>query len=237
MIENRIAVILPVRDFGTDRHKRLIRCLDSYREMTEGLSDVYVLHDDDECHIYEPLLKKYPEIKSLCIKSGINLMEKINVHAVDIANKYKYLGFVGDDIVFRTKWEKKFIQYLSEFERVMVYANDLVWQDGALATHPFITSNMVRALGFFGCPAVGHHFFDNYWMEMLKRVGSTQFMPFVIMEHFHPVVGKELQDSAYHQIESKFDDNHSKYLEYMTNSFESDVKKVLMYKKEQNEKN
>ncbi len=231
-MQDRIAVILPVRDFGTDRHKRLIRCLDSYREMTEGLSDVYVLHDDDECHIYDPLLKKYPEINNLCVKTGINLMQKINVHALDIANKYKYVGFIGDDIVFRTKWEKKFIQYLSEFKNVMVYANDLVWQDGALATHPFVTSNMIRALGFFGCPGVGHHFFDNYWMEMLKRVGVIQFMPLVIMEHFHPVVGKESEDSAYEQIESKYHENHAKYLNYMANNFESDVKKVLNYREE-----
>ena len=108
-MQDRIAVILPVRDFGTDRHKRLIRCLDSYREMTEGLSDVYVLHDNDECHIYDPLLDEYPEINNLCVKSEINLMQKINVHALDIANEYKYVGFIGDDIVFKTKWEKHYM--------------------------------------------------------------------------------------------------------------------------------
>jgi len=236
-MENKIAVILPVRDFGINRHKRLIRCLDSYMEMREGLSDVYVLHDDDECHIYEPLLKEYPEVKSLCIKSGINLMEKINVHALSIANEYKYVGFIGDDIVFRNKWEKEFIESLSKSRYALVYANDLVHRKGELATHPFITSNMIKAVGFFGCPAVGHHYFDNYWMDMLKRVGEIHFMNSIIMEHFHPFAGKEIQDSAYVQIESKFYENKVNYITYMRFNFEFDVQKVLNYKEEENETN
>lgn len=228
-MQNKIAIVLPVRNFGTKRYQRLPRCLDSYLEMTEGLSDVYVLHDDDECEIYDPILANYPSINNLCIKSGITLMEKINVHALDIANNYKYVGFIGDDIVFRTKWENEFVSWLSTEKYALAYANDLIHTNGGLATHPFITSNLIKAVGFYGCPAVGHHYFDNYWMQVVGRVGTLKFFPETIMEHIHPIAGKAEADILFHTIESKLRENRSNFLQYMQNNFENDITKVINY--------
>lgn len=229
-MQNRIAIVLPVRNFGTERYKRLARCLDSYAEFTDGHSDVFVLHDDDECDIYDPILKKYPNVKNLCVKSGINLMQKMNIHAMDIANEYKYMGFIGDDIVFRTKWEEKFIEGLSAHKFSLVFANDLMYTKGEHVTHPFITTNMVRAVGFFGCPAVGHHFFDNYWMDMIRRVGFQKFYASIIMEHFHPLMYKAEKDAGFKEIESKLYENYDGYKAYIADKhFEADVQKVLAY--------
>jgi hypothetical protein len=88
---------------------------------------------------------------------------------------------------------------------------------------------MIRALGFFGCPAVGHHYFDNYWESMASTVGTRKFFPQIIMEHMHPIVGKAPQDEMFHKIESKFEENYLKFNEYMKKNFENDVKKVLAY--------
>jgi hypothetical protein len=229
-MQDRIAIFLPVRNFGTERYKRLIRCLDSYNEFTDGYSDVFVIHDNDECNIYDPIVANYPNVKTLCVQSGITLMQKINIHAMDIANEYKYMGFIGDDIVFRTKWEREFIDALSSHKFVLAYGNDLMYTRGDLATHPFITSNMFRALGFFGCPAVGHHYFDNYWMDMIQCVGLKKFLPSVIMEHMHPAMNKEEPDDGYITIESKFYENNVNYKMYIKDKhFENDVNKVLAY--------
>jgi hypothetical protein len=229
-MQNRIAVVLPVRNFGTGRYTRLIRCLNSYNEFTDGLSDVFVLHDDDECAIYDPILANYPNIKNICTPSGISLMEKINIPAMDIANEYKYIGFIGDDIVFRTKWEQQFIDALSSNKFVLAFANDLMYTKGDHATHPFITTNLIKAVGFFGCPVVTHHYFDNYWMDMVKIVGTVKFLPSVIMEHFHPAMHKEIKDAGYKEIESKFESNFYKYKAYIEEKhFERDVEKVRSY--------
>jgi hypothetical protein len=153
-------------------------------------------------------------------------MEKINVPALEIANKYKYVGFIGDDIIFKTKWELKFIDFLSKQKFGLAFANDLIHTAGTLPTHPFITSNLIKALGFFGCPGVGHHYFDNYWMEVINRVGTKQFFPEIIMEHLHPVVGKEKQDALYNLIEAKFSENYQNYKNYKINHFENDISKI-----------
>lgn len=226
-MKDRIAIILPVRDGGVQRHTRITKCLDSYKQMTEGLSDIYILHDDDECHIYDPILKNYPEIKNYCTKSGITLMEKLNVHAMGIANEYKYIGFIGDDIIFRTRWEKEFLDWLSTQKYALAFANDLLHTTGELATHPFITSNMIRGVGFYGLPAVTHHFFDNYWMKVVNKIGEIKFFDNIIMEHMHPIVNKAPKDSMYHKIEDDLERNHAKYLIYMTKNFDSDIKKIL----------
>lgn len=226
-MQEKIAIILPVRNFKTERYKRISRCLDSYYEFTEGLSDIFLLHDDDECDIYDPILNNYPNVKNICIKSGITLMEKINVHALEIANEYNYMGFIGDDIVFRTKWESEFIKVLSSSSCNLVYGNDLMYQKGEHATHPFITSNMVKAIGFFGLPVVNHHYFDNYWIEMVKRVGKTTFLPKVIMEHFHPVMNKAEKDAGFFEIESNFRNNFDNFRKYFDDGhFDKDVDKV-----------
>jgi SAM-dependent methyltransferase len=230
-MQDKIAIILPVRNGGAERYKRITRCLDSYRQVTQGLSDIYLLHDKDECHIYDPIMEKYPEVINYCMPTGLTLVEKINVHALDIASKYKYIGFIGDDIVFRTLWEGQFVSWLSKQKYALAFANDLVHTTGGLPTHPFVTSNMVTTLGFFGCPAVGHHYLDNFWMDIARQVGEVKFFSEIIMEHFHPVVGKAPEDQMYHEIESKFEENNLKYREYKKNEFWNDVAKFKKVEK------
>jgi hypothetical protein len=225
-MQNKIAILLPVRNFGTKRYERLIRCLDSYYQMTEKLSDVFVLYDDDEEDIYKPILEKYDWVKSICIPSGITLVEKINIPAPDLAKEYRYIGFIGDDIVFKTRWESEFINFLSKQKYGLAYANDLLHTTGELATHPFLTSNLVTILGFFGCPAVGHHFLDDYWMQVFKKVGEKRFFPHIIMEHMHPAAQKEQEDELYVKIESKFDENREKFREYLSDLFIDDILKL-----------
>lgn len=229
-MENKIAIVLPVRNFGTQRYERLPRCLDSFFDMTENLADVFVLHDDNECDIYDPILAKYPSVNNLCIKSGLTLMEKINVPALDIANKYKYVGFIGDDIVFKTKWESEFINFLSSVKYGLAFANESSENAGTLAAHPFITSNMIKAVGFFGCPVVTHHYFDNYWQEITLTVGEVKYFENIIMEHRHPGMYKDVMDKLYRKIENDYEINKHNYALYKKIEILNDIKKIKDYK-------
>jgi hypothetical protein len=224
-MQDKIAIVLPVKDGGLGRHNRLIRCLASYKEMTEGLSDIHLLHDEDECDIYHPIAEQYPEIINYCIPTGISLMQKINVHALDIANKYKYVGFIGDDIVFKTIFESPFIQQLSSVDYGMVYGNDLVWE-GKLATHPIITSNAITAVGFFGCPAVEHNYFDNYWHIIFSNLGKSVYFPGIIMEHIHPINNKEEKDEIYYNIRRKMNTDEIKFERYKQTNLHEDLNKI-----------
>lgn len=224
-MQDKIAIVLPVRDGGLGRYKRLVRCLASYINMTEGLSDIHLLHDEDECDIYHPIAENRPEVINYCIPTGLTLMQKINVHALEIASKYKYVGFVGDDIVFKTPFEKNFIEYLSSVKYGMIYGNDLVWKD-KLATHPFITSNAITAVGFFGCPVVQHNFFDNYWHMVFGSLGYAKYSKEVVMEHMHPIVGKEISDEITKKISDKQDQDGINFTRYLQTKLSEDVEKI-----------
>jgi hypothetical protein len=227
-MENKIAIVLPVRDGGLGRHARLSRCLKSYYEMTEGLSDIHLLHDEDECNIYHPIAEQYPQIINYCIPAGITLMQKINVHALDIASKYKYVGFIGDDIVFKTIFESKLIEYLSSVTHGMAYGDDAFWK-GKLPTHPFITSKTILAVGFFGCPAVEHNYFDNYWSHVFNELKTFKYFPEILIEHFHPITNKENPDRIYYEIWNRMKTDEQKFITYILNNFTIDIEKIKSY--------
>jgi hypothetical protein len=156
-------------------------------------------------------------------------MEKINVPALDIANKYKYVGFIGDDITFETKWESEFINFLSSVKYGLAFANENSQNSGSLAAHPFITSNMIKAVGFFGCPAVTHHYFDNYWQDMVLTVGNLKYFPNIVMEHRHPLFYKDIKDALFVEIEKNFELNRNNYYNYRQGPMLEDVRKIREY--------
>jgi hypothetical protein len=220
---DKIAIILPVRDGGTGRSERLKKCLDSYKDFTQNLSDVFILVDEDDVEKYK-FLNNY-DVEVLVVPHPKTLMEKINYYALDISSKYKYVGFVGDDIIFKMHWESEFFKFLSSVDFGLAYANDLI-QDGRVPTHPFITSNMINALGFFGCPAVNHNFFDNYWLDMVRLVGDVKYFNEIIMEHNHQSLDNNLKDKIYFEIFNSVEKDLMAYREYMHKNTVSDAKKI-----------
>jgi beta-1,4-mannosyl-glycoprotein beta-1,4-N-acetylglucosaminyltransferase len=220
-----IGVILPFRDGGTGRTAQLVEALSSWKKQTEGLSDVYVITDDDETIGHPALLESFSDVKWLTVPSDITLMEKLNYHALDIADKHEYIQFLAHDIVLRTPWESKFIDFLEDVPVGMVYGNDLV-HNGKLATHPCIKSSMIKAVGFYGCPAVEHNFFDNYWMAVAQSFGMCMYLSDVIMEHNHPIVGKAKKDKISESIYSMLESDQVKYSNYMNSKVAVDIQNL-----------
>jgi hypothetical protein len=226
-MQEKIAIVLPVRDGGTGRFKRLQSCLDSYLEFTENLSDINVILDEDDLINYD-YLDNYKFIKKHIAPVGLTLMQKINTVSLFLAEEYRYLAFIGDDIVFKTKWESEFISELSKTTNGLVYGNDL-HQGRNLATHPCITSNMIKAVGFYGCPAVEHNFFDVYWLEIVRLAGTVKYLPNVIMEHMHPNAGKNPYDYISAKINNNLISDQQRYKDYMLENKMSDIIKIKEY--------
>lgn len=221
---DRIAVILPTRDGGTGRSQRLIKCLNSWARMTEGLSDVHVILDDDDLHNFGFLFDRKERVHIHVRPANLSLMEKLNSVAVDVAHMYKYLSFVGDDIEIKTPWESRFIDYLSSVPAGLVHANTLDLPDHIdWGTHPCITSNLVKALGFYGCPAVEHNFFDNFWNDICKEFGAVKYIPEIIMDHRKP---GWTPDFLYHKVTGMLEQDREKYNRYRDTQFASDLEKV-----------
>jgi hypothetical protein len=96
-------------------------------------------------------------------------------------------------------WDR---DYLAALDRLggtgVVYGNDL-HQGEKLPTVPGISTDMVRELGWYAPPQLGHLYCDNFWLELGKRSGKLAYMPDVIIEHRHPQAGKAERDRTYAQ--------------------------------------
>lgn len=113
------------------------------------------------------------------------------------------LMMCGDDIVFRTPgWDKR---VADAFEAVpdriaLVYGNDLI-QHERLATHPFIHRNWYEAVGQLVPDGFSCDWCDMWLNEVAIALDRRVYLPDVVTEHVHPVVGK-----------ARLDDNHRERL-------------------------
>jgi hypothetical protein len=222
---NKIAVILPIRYAGEERKKRLTNAINSWEKQSEGLSDLHIIIDDDNVKVFD-YLNYDKRITSITTQSVNNtLMQKINSIALETAKKYKYIAFSADDIVFETPWESKFVEYLSSVPYGIVYGNDTVHGKN-LAIHPCVSSNIVNALGFFGCPAVAHNFFDNFWMAVGQETGNIKYFDEVVMKHMNPIFGIGPKDEINIKVMNLMESDEKSLLEYVEKKFTKDLEKV-----------
>jgi hypothetical protein len=113
------------------------------------------------------------------------------------------LMMCGDDVVFRTDgWDAK---VLDAFERypdriALVYGDDTI-QGRRLATHPFVHRAWYQAVGYLVPPGFSCDWSDMWLNEVADTLGRRVYLPDVVTEHMHPVMGK-----------ARLDDNHRERL-------------------------
>lgn len=219
---DKIAIILPVRNNKSYRADRLKICLESWKDKTEGLSDMHIIIDEDEVDDFKYLFEN-KEYNVYVAPTQITLMQKINMFAVDIADSYRFMAFVGDDIIFKTPWESEFISYLSSVPAGLAYCNTNDAQRGRLATHPVITTNMIKAVGFYGCPAVHHNFFDNFWMQVCLDLGYIGYNDAIIWDHSR---FGWTPDSIYNKVMDLLEPDSERFRQYMETSYKEDLQKI-----------
>lgn len=123
------------------------------------------------------------------------LTKKLNYGADILSKESNILGFIADDNRFRTSsWDAYITQALSK--PGLAYGNDL-YQGQGLPTSVFISTEIYKALGWFALPTSDHMYLDNAWKTLGERLGRLVYLPDVVIEHLHPVVGKGEWDETY----------------------------------------
>jgi hypothetical protein len=85
---------------------------------------------------------------------------------------------------------------LTELGSGIAYGNDLL-QGERLPTAAFMTSDIIRTLGWMCPPTLEHLYIDNAWLELGRAMGRLRYLPDVVLEHLHPDAGKAQQDQTY----------------------------------------
>jgi hypothetical protein len=111
-----------------------------------------------------------------------------------------YIMQCGDDIVFRTKdWDLKVIEEFGKYpdKMVLLYCNDGSCDSKDRATHPFLTKEWCRELGYF-IPGIFDGGFNDTWLtEIAKGANRFVYLENIITDHLHPDFNKSELDDVY----------------------------------------
>jgi len=220
-MKNKIAVLIPTRERISD----FIIFADSWVNTTNGLSDVIIRIDNDDT-TYEEIKHKYPQF---IYEYGERkpFLELLNELAVKYSDDYKYIGFMEDDCNFVTPhWEQSFISRLELIGKYgIVWGNDLINND-RLVGLPFMTSSIVKTLGYMCPPEIKYLFADVFWKDLGNELCILSYMPEVVVEHRHYSTGKRQIDVISQIVDSNNNTDDSQYQLYKSTNFINDIQKI-----------
>lgn len=210
------------------RPDRLERLILSWKNTTEGYSDLLVAIDTDD-RSYDSLIIKYPEvlweINDPIFGSFLKLLNDV---ALKYSQRYKYLGFMEDDIVFETpNYEKKFIKKLEELgDTGIVHAMDGVDKKKFISI-PVINSHIVRKLGWFSPPCLKSLWADNFWRAMAEHLKTYYKFHDVMIRHYHYSKDTNTQkDKISEIVDANYGIDQQNFYHYMDNDFLNDMEKL-----------
>lgn len=166
--------------------------------------------------------KEYPDIGYLKCPQNYNLVEKLNFGAKwAIKADFKYLAFLGDDVVIHTPGFDVLIDeaFAADPTLKIIHCADKL-HNGTIANHWVIRADVIRAVGFFALPVCKHMFIDNFWTHVGRETNSIKYMDNVLWEHLHYMSNRSRMDNTY-QIannEDVFTHDQDAYNEFLSSS-------------------
>lgn len=136
------------------------------------------------------------------------------------------LSFLGDDHRPRSAgWDREVAEAAGD--KGIVYGNDLLQREN-LATAVFITSNIVKELGFYVPEGMVHMFLDNFWGELGRRSKTLTYLPDTIIEHMHFSNGKSEGDDTYRATNNgeMMSSDEVRYKDWLEDRADHDAEKV-----------
>lgn len=192
-------------------------------DVTHATADVVVGVDEDDSQLQEYVrVVDHPRF-GLEVGPRRGLAGTTNELARMYVDDYRFLGSIGDDHVPRTpEWDKTIEAELERLGTGIVYPNDLL-QGERLPTAAFLTSDIVKRLGWMALPTAKHMFIDNAWKALGEKLGALSYLPDVIVEHCHFVAGKAEADEVYSQGNASWVTDEAAFRDWLEHQIDSDV--------------
>jgi hypothetical protein len=196
--DNDLLVIVPTRG----RRGQCERFLKAFTE-TSTCADLLFVTDPDDQDTWTGMDWGEAAVAELAPREY--LTGKLNKTALAMADMYKVLMWLADDTVPVTPaWDRLMLATLDDLGGSgWVYPDDKRRND--VPEHWMVSSDVVKALGWFANPALGHFYLDNTIAELGKRSGLIRWCPEAIVEHRHYSVAKDTaHDEVYVSTEERF---------------------------------
>ena len=181
--------------------------------------------DDPERDAYLTMLSAHNEDRfiGLVIGERRRLGPTLNHLAIAQAQRWTTPGFMGiADLPQTPGWDVRMVKELEKLRSGIVYGNDL-FQGPNLPTAVFMTSDIVRALGYMYPPGLIHMYGDNAWLAWGRGMGRITYLPDMVIEHLHAQAGKSEVDSSYTEVWPYMEIDRPAWEKYQANQLDIDI--------------
>lgn len=160
------------------RPKECLQMLRSFRETSTEKNHIWLLFNDDEnFEIYEECFKY------IDYHIGLNnptVTQLLNT-AYNMTKDYNYVHIANDDVLYLTPgWDTKFKEALKA--PGIAYGDDL-FQGENLCTFPFISKEIVDAVGWVQMPLLEKYSGDVVWKFIGNQLNILKYIPEIIISH------------------------------------------------------
>jgi hypothetical protein len=223
-MKDKILWVCPSRK----RPERLKKMLASWRETTNGLSQMLVAIDNDD-NSYDSLILEYPEViweKNEPIYGSF--LQLTNFVCLKYVNDYKFIGFMEDDVIFETKgYENLFIEKLNHLgDTGIVHALD-GFEKPKLLTLPVVNSHIIKTLGWLAPPSLKSLWADDFWRELANYLKTYYKFENVMIRHCHYTTDNSIiKDEISEVVDANLKIDKQSYLKYMNTDFLNDMMKL-----------
>jgi hypothetical protein len=196
-----------------------VRAFDALKEVSE-ISDFVMIINKDQVDLYPQIEGVTTEV----VDDGLGCNGKANAIVHKYWDKYETISAIDDDTIVHTQgWDKILCQPIKDIGYGVSYGNDGI-QGEILPTKVTISTNIVKALGFWVPSVLFHSYADNFWKKMGQTIGSLHYFPDVSLEHLHWTNQKSEYDETYksNTPEIVAEDNRA-YTEYVNTQFDLDM--------------
>jgi hypothetical protein len=219
-------VVVPTRG----RPQNVARLEQALKDTRTSVADFLYVADNDD-----PSAMDYArmDLERLSIIPRKRLVGSLNFIVPRYTDQYDAIGFMGDDHLPVTRnWDLDVLGQVvgpmhRGFPRV-VYGNDLI-QGPVLPTAVFMSSRIVKALGWFAPPCLVHLYADNFWLALGEELGELSYLPDTVIQHLHPAGGTAPWDERYAEVNAPAVDvaDREAWLKFRADgSFDAAVKRV-----------
>lgn len=218
MSDNDLLVMVPTRG----RRDQCERLMDAFIA-TSTCADLLFILDGDDQDTYAGV--DWGEATVATLEPREYLAGKLNKTGMAMAGLYPVLMWLGDDCVPVTAgWDKLMLDALEDLGgHGWVYPDDKRRSD--VPEHWMVSSDVVKALGWFANPRMSHFYLDNSIAELGKRAELIRWCPDAVVEHRHYSVTPGVEhDETYRSTEEMFGESDlAAFQEWRTSQLANEV--------------
>lgn len=169
------------------------------------------------------------DIDVLCLTEVGSITQIMN-RAFNENPDYEFYHITNDDFIYQTQgWDKVFMAKIQDKPGIC-YGNDL-YMGANLPVAPFISGDIIRALGWLQMETLEHLCGDMVWKLIGDCLGRLYYFKDIIIEHVHPFASTSNEtDEVYLKTNSPqmFLKDNDSFKDWVHHQSQKDIEKIRL---------